>query len=129
MHIQTTDGRPDPQRRDAMPMNAWERQQIFREMVVHQLQQGRLSTGRRKRIVQYAACLGIDARLAGRLVQEAHRTFERRQQRDRLDNHAPPALRLVPAERVKRPKSLSTLLAIVLGATMLNTWLVMHLFG
>lgn len=57
-------------------MDAWERQQIFREMVVQQLSNGPLNRNRRRRLVQYAAGLGINATQAGNLIQQAYRKAE-----------------------------------------------------
>ena len=57
-------------------MDSWQKQQVFRTMAIHQLRQGRLSAGRRRRIVQYATILGFNAVQAGRLLQEAQRLFE-----------------------------------------------------
>lgn len=54
-------------------MDAWERQQVFGEVVVLELRNGRLSTLRRKRLVQYAATLDISATLAGRLIEQARK--------------------------------------------------------
>lgn len=62
-------------------MDAWERQQIFREMVTLMLRNGPLSTRRRRQLVQYAAALNINARLAGRLIEQARKNLE-----DELDD-------------------------------------------
>ncbi len=53
-------------------MDAWERQQIFREMVIQQLRNGPLNRNRRRQLVRYAAGLGINAVQAGHLIQQAH---------------------------------------------------------
>ena len=92
-------------------MNAFERQQIFREMVVQQLRNGPLSRIRRRRIVQFAAKLGITAVLAGRLVQEAQRAQ--------------------PARTSARDKSHGSQgsFAIVLGLVLINSWLILRLVG
>ncbi len=58
-------------------MNAWEKQEIFREMVVQMLRNGPLSQRRRKLIVQYAAGLGLSAIQAGRFIEEARVIHER----------------------------------------------------
>ncbi len=55
-------------------MDDWERQQVFREMVVSLLRNGPLSHRRRRQIIQYAAALNITPVLAGRLIDEAHRS-------------------------------------------------------
>lgn len=54
-------------------MDAWERQQVFREMTVSMLRHGSLSPRRRKILVQYAANLAIKPVLAGRLIEQARR--------------------------------------------------------
>jgi hypothetical protein len=114
------------QRKPATTMNAWERQQVFREMVLHQLRNGPLSRRRRKTIVQYAACLGINAVLAGRLVQEAQRQFDR----ERATDADSPPLRLVPDEpETHTRRRWRTILGITVGATMIQSWLILHWFG
>ncbi|MEE9295470.1 MAG: hypothetical protein V3W34_10985 [Phycisphaerae bacterium] len=140
-------------------MNAWERQQVFREMVGYQLRQGRLSRGRRRRIVQYAACLGINAIQAGRLVQEAHRLHEQRstavapvlrydsgqveegrgEGRDegtkgRRDggegrDEESPQSSIVPDVLRDQSSKWKAALAIVLGGTLVNSWLITRLFS
>ena len=56
----------------ARTMNGWEVQHIFREMVVTELRRSPLNRMRRKRIIQFAAALGINPIQAGKLVQQAH---------------------------------------------------------
>jgi len=56
----------------SLTMDAWERQQVFREMVARMLRDGPLSARRRRHLVQYAAALDINAVLAGRLIDQAH---------------------------------------------------------
>lgn len=43
---------------------------VFREMIVHEIKNGRLSSWRRKRIVRYAAKMGLSAVEAGKLLAE-----------------------------------------------------------
>jgi hypothetical protein len=118
-------------------MNAFERQQIFREMIAHQLAQGTLSRRRRKAIVQYAACLGINAVLAGRLIQQARAKSGRSDSSNnsygsnRFDTPHTPTLRLtrlVPSTRagVYRRR---TVLALLAGLVLLNSWLLAALTG
>lgn len=57
-------------------MDAWEKQQVFRDMVVAVMRDGRMSQRRRRQLVRYAACLDINAVQAGRLVQQARHVFE-----------------------------------------------------
>ena len=52
-------------------MDEWERQQVFRDLVVQLLRNGPLSSRRRQELVRYAATLGINGVLAGRLVTQA----------------------------------------------------------
>ncbi len=66
-----------PMSRVGPKMDPWERQQIFREMVAQQLRNGPLNRNRRRRrLVQYAAGLGISPVQAGNLIQQAHRQAE-----------------------------------------------------
>lgn len=46
---------------------------IFREMIVHEIKNGRLSPWRRRRIVRYAAKMGLSAVEAGRLLCECRK--------------------------------------------------------
>ncbi|MFQ5490443.1 MAG: hypothetical protein ACE5GE_06950 [Phycisphaerae bacterium] len=72
---------PDPVRaladgsRRWAPMPPDQARHVFREMVVWELSNGRLSAWRRRRLVQYAAALHLSAVDAGRLIQEAHDAF------------------------------------------------------
>ncbi len=59
-------------------MNVWERQQLFRELAVLEMRHGPLTRRRRRQLVQYAACLEINAVQAGRLVEEACKIVGRR---------------------------------------------------
>ncbi len=52
-------------------MDDWERQQVFRDLVIQLLRNGPLSSRRRQELVRYAAMLGINGVLAGRLVRQA----------------------------------------------------------
>ncbi len=44
-------------------------EEIFRRLIVDELRGGRLTPMRRRRIVQYAAQMGLSARQAGRLIE------------------------------------------------------------
>ncbi len=104
-------------------MNAWERQQIFREMVTQQLRNGPLSRYRRKRVVQFAAHLGINAVLAGRLVQQAQR-----------DHHAArtarqPELRCVASAAPTPTIKPRAIILIIVGLVMINSWMIVRLLG
>jgi len=94
-----------------MTMNAWERQQVFRAMVTHQLRGGSLSVWRRRQLVRFAAGLGINAVLAGRLVTEARKDLEQEQ------TGGGPALALVAMDSAGDGRgrwTLSIVLAVVL---------------
>lgn len=91
-------------------MDAWERQQTFREMVVTLLQNGPLSTRRRRQLVQYAAALKINPVLAGRLIAEARREFDER------TAVVSPALRLVTPEPQTRVSGWLVFLGVALAA-------------
>jgi len=96
-----------------MTMDAWERQQVFRAMVTHQLRNGPLSVWRRRQLVRFAAGLGISAMLAGRLVTEARRDLGR----ERV--MAGPELAIVAVESGGDDRGwriLSTVLSVILIA-------------
>jgi hypothetical protein len=48
---------------------------IFRELIRSEIRNGRLSTWRRRRIVQYAAQLNLSAVEAGRMIEECRAEF------------------------------------------------------
>ncbi len=70
-------------------------QDIFRQLIVDEIRNGRLTRSRRKRIVRYAARLRLNAVQAGRLIEQC------RQEVSRSDDpaHRAHALRLVEPVR------------------------------
>ena len=82
-------------------MDAWERQQVFREMAGQLMRNGPLSTSRRRRLVQYAAALDINATLAGRLIEQARKSHaEQADPPPRTLIVAPIARRRMPTARL-----------------------------
>jgi hypothetical protein len=75
-HPESTPPEPTvPHAKPALPkakMDDWEKQDIFRQMVVQLLRNGPLSQRRRRILVQFAAGLGLTATQAGRFIEEAH---------------------------------------------------------
>lgn len=89
-------------------MDAWERQQVFGEMVTLMLRNGPLSTRRRRQLVQYAAALHIKAALAGRLIEQAREDFE-----ERFDGvYGPPKPPAPPRIETRRPLQISTWMVV-----------------
>ena len=77
-------------------MNPWETQHVFREMVVMEVRHGKLNRSRRRRIIQFAARLGISPVQAGHLVQQARRLVAHESPRAmRSFKSSPPDLRYV----------------------------------
>jgi hypothetical protein len=85
-------------------MDAFERQQIFREMAVGQLRNGPLSTRRRRTLVQFAAGLGINATQAGRLVQQAQAIAAKQSPKLTLQ----PSVSITPSTHERRASRLIT---------------------
>lgn len=117
---------PEPApRSSSRKLDPWESQQIFREMAVSLLGRGTLSSRRRRMLVQYAAALGINAVLAGRLLEQARAEHARRVAA------AVASLRFVPVP-VQRPKSLPRWtwgLALALGGLLLNVLMLLWAGG
>ncbi len=119
--------------RTAARMNFWERRELFRELVLVQLRQGPLSKKRRRALVQYAAVLGVNAVDAGRLVQQALKiqhalkTHQKRQERSSPDLHIVPTQ--LTAQQTEPTLSWKAVLAVIIGATMINSWLILRLVG
>lgn len=49
---------------------------VFRQLIEEEIRNGRLSTSRRRRIVRYAAQLGLSATQAGRLIEASRAEFQ-----------------------------------------------------
>ncbi len=77
------------------PATSLDTKAIFREMMVHEIKNGTLSSWRRKRIVRYAAKMGLSAVEAGQLVSQC-----RGQAMRELD-----ALKETPTLRVHIPET------------------------
>jgi hypothetical protein len=95
---------------------------VFRQLVADELRCGRLTPARRRRIMGYAAQLGLSAVQAGRLVEACRK--------EALESHDPKeryhALRLVepPSARIATPFKIALVIiaAIVLDLLILQ-WL------
>jgi len=110
---------PDPVRALAdgaergRPLSRYEIHNIYREMVRWELSNGRLSAWRRRRLVQYAAGLGLRAVEAGELIQEVVRSEGRSDFRDDDAPAAPPPRAAVARGWPVWAKLALTLVAVV----------------
>ena len=95
---------------------------IFRELIATELRDGRLTASRRRRIVRYAAHLGLSAVETGQLIA---RCRDEALQSDNPHERAH-ALRLVEPEPARIPKILWVAIAVIvfaaLNALALNWW-------
>ena len=96
---------------------------IFRQMIADEIRSGRLSRGRRRRIVRYATSMGVSAVEAGKLIAAC---------RDQLldsdePEHRYHALRLIdpPPSRAPSAVRLALILAAALAADALVVWLLL----
>ena len=97
--------------------------EIFQQMIRHELRNGRLTPWRRRRIVRYAARLGLSAVEAGRFITDCRKAaLESDDHEERLH-----ALRLVePArERIPGPYKIAM---IITGAILLDVLLICWLW-
>ncbi len=95
---------------------------VFRELIASEIRDGRLSASRRRRIIRYAAHLGLSAVETGQLIAHCR---EQAVPCDNPDERAY-ALRLAPAEPARIPKPILIALAVIvfaaLNALALNWW-------
>jgi len=95
---------------------------IFEQLFASELRDGKLTRRRRKRLVQYAAQMGLSARQAGVLLERSY-------QRAIDDGHEPAmghALRLVnpPEPKISEPMRITIIIAVSLIVdTLLIYWL------
>ena len=95
---------------------------VFRELIASEIRDGRLSASRRRRIIRYAAHLGLSAVETGKMIARC------RDQAIQSDdpNERAFALRLVPEEPARIPKALIVAMAVIVFATLnalaLNWW-------
>jgi hypothetical protein len=91
---------------------------IFRELIAAELRAGRLTRGRRARIVRYASQLGLSAAEAGRLITECH------QEALQLSDDSEPELRFQSAAGPPRRTATSSHFAIITGILVIVIWLI-----
>ena len=95
-------------------------EEVFMQLIADELRRGRLTPARRRRIVQYAAGLGLSARQAGRLVEACrNRALCGDDATERFH-----ALRLVEPPEDRIPMRVKVAL-LVFGAILLDALLVM----
>ncbi len=93
---------------------------VFRQLITDELRSGRLTPARRRRIVRYAAQLGLSAVQAGRLVNACRK--EALQSRDPIERYC--ALRLVEPTPTTIPTPLK--IALVVTAAIVLDLLFVH---
>lgn len=88
-----------------------ETRDIFRELIASEVRAGRLTNGRRKRIIRYAAQLGLSAVETGRLIDQC-----RRELAPDSEGFAPtPSLRIAPAKQSRIPAWVKIWIVVVLA--------------
>ncbi len=87
-----------------------ETREIFRQMIAEELRSGRLTTARRRRVVRYAAQMGLSATEAGRLVDDCR--TQALQSSDATERDY--ALRLAPPEPARIPIAMKLSLILLL---------------
>ena len=96
--------------------------EIFQGMIAHELRNGRLTSYRRRRIVRYAARLGLSAVEAGRFIAACREAAL--ESGDPVERHH--ALRLAdpPSERTLRPHAITlAVIGAILIDVLLMAWL------
>lgn len=113
-----TDAR-DTGSRFAPPINT---QDVFRRMILDEIRQGRLTRARRRRIVQYAANLGLSAVEAGRMIAAC---------RDELLEGEDHSARVQALRVVEPPRESPTFArwAINIAGTILLAWLLWQVWA
>ena len=66
-------GSPDEDDRDSTFVPSIDTRDVFRQMIAMELRNGRLTAGRRRRIVRYASQMGLSAVEAGQLIAACRR--------------------------------------------------------
>ncbi len=92
---------------------------IFREMILGELRDGRLSPWRRRRIVRYAAAMGLSATEAGRLLDSCRAVFERERTARRRALQADQDVETPPPGEDNRRTSFIAWACIVAGSTLI----------
>lgn len=114
---------PDDERDDRpMFVPSIDTVEVFRKLILDELRSGRLTPSRRRRIVQYAAHLGLSAVQAGRLVEVCREELLHGQ--DAIGRYH--ALRLVepPPSRMPVPLKIALVVAAaILFDVILFVWL------
>ena len=106
-----TDPAPSDARRDGVPafVPSIDTEEVFRKLIARELRSGRLTAAQRRRIVRYAAALGLSAVQIGRLVAACR--DEALQSRDETERYH--ALRLVepPPPSIPTPVKIALVVA------------------
>ncbi|UCE62325.1 MAG: hypothetical protein JSU63_11545 [Phycisphaerales bacterium] len=114
-------GTPSPADHDSPDFTpSIDNREVFRRLIADELRNGRLTPARRRRIVRYAAGMGLSATEAGRMVT-ACREEVLKSANPVERNHA---LRLVEPNPVRIPNSAR--LSLVLAAAILIEWLLVR---
>ena len=95
---------------------------VFRQLIADEVRNGRMTPSVRRRIVRYAAAMGLSAVEAGQLISACSAELE--ESGDPLQNHH--ALRLVKAPPERFPAALKVALVIALAIivdVLLAVWL------
>jgi|GEM_PF-5145707 len=98
-------------RRAEDSLSAFDSRAVYREMIIHEIKNGALSPWRRKRIVRYAAKLGLSAVEAGRLLAEC-----RAQAAAELESRKEPPRLCVRADATRQsPRTALVLLGLTIA--------------
>lgn len=100
-----------------------ETRDVFRQLIMDEIRNGRMTHARRHRIVQYAAQMGLSAVEAGRLIAACRSELLQDEDAD-TRNHA---LRLVEPEPERIP-TVYKIWAIVAIVTILDLWLLTRIW-
>ena len=116
-HVDATNGPPN----DIPPFAPTiDTHDVFRSLIADELRHGRLNRAHRRRIVGYAARLGLTAVQTGRLIEECRE--DALHSRDPVERRH--ALRLIEAEEPL--VSTHTKIALVVGAALLVDWILIR---
>jgi hypothetical protein len=109
-----------PHTRDELPpfVPSIDTREVFRQLIVDEIRNGRLTPARRRRVVRYAAGLGLSAVQAGRLVarcrEEVLRTGDPTERRHALRLADPATPRFLTPARMVLMAACLLLVALVL---------------
>lgn len=100
-----------------------ETRDVFRQLIVDEIRNGRMTRARRKRIVQYAAQMGLSAVEAGRLIAACRDELLQSESAETRGH----ALRLVEPESERIP-TVYKIWAIIAIVTILDLWLLARIW-